>query len=339
MNAEARILELKEKVIRGGAVTFEEAAFLIHLEGGDVIERLSDAAQEITLHFSGGKFDLCSLINAKSGMCIEDCGFCSQSVHYDTGVATYPMVDRETAFRRAKLMEENGADSYCLVCSGDQLSEADFEILCDTVAYIRRHVKIDIDVSIGFLDRRRAECLRALGVRRVNHNLQSSREFYPNIVTTHTYDDRLNTLRVLKEVGLEVCSGGILGMGETREDRLKLAFQLREIEPRVVPLNFLNPRSGTPLEGRPQEEVWELVKTVAVFRFILPRVILELAGGREHNLGGHQLRALRAGGNGLIIGGYLTTPADAIEQDRRLVREAGYSLPLSSAEAEEKAGV
>ncbi|MBI4430266.1 MAG: biotin synthase BioB [Candidatus Omnitrophica bacterium] len=327
-----RIREIKSKVLRGERVSREEARFLIHLEDREDIQDLTQAALEITRRFSKGKFDLCSLINAKSGMCTEDCGFCSQSIHFETGVSTYPLVDKETALSRAELMKANGADSYCLVCSGDQLSDRDFEQICETLSYVRQRVDIDLDCSIGFLDRKRAERLREIGVRRVNHNLQSSREFYPKIVTTHSYDDRLNTLNVLKEAGLEICCGGIIGMGESREDRIQLALQLTEVEPTVVPINFLNPREGTPLEGRPKIEPLELIKTIAVFRFILPKVILELAGGREVNLGDLQLDAVLAGANGLIIGGYLTTPAGEVEKDRDLVRSAGYELAPSDFE-------
>lgn len=332
-----RIQELKQRVLTGGKINLDDARFMIELEDREEIDVLTKAAMEITEHFSQGKFDLCSLINAKSGMCTEDCGFCSQSIHFDTGVETYPLVDKETALKRAQLMKANGANSYCLVCSGDQLSDRDFDQICETLAYIRERVEIDLDCSIGFLDRERAERLREIGVRRVNHNLQSSREFYPKIVSTHTYDDRLNTIRVLKKAGLEVCCGGIMGMGETREDRIKLALELAEVEPAVVPINFLNPRPGTPLEGAhlggaTQIEPHELIKTISVFRFILPRTILELAGGREFNLGQYQMDAIKAGANGLIIGGYLTTPAGEVEKDRNLVRNAGYDLELSENE-------
>lgn len=327
-----RIETLKQKVLSGGSIAYDDALFLIDLENKEDVDALAKAAYEITLHFSGGKFDLCSLINAKSGMCTEDCGFCAQSIHFDTGVATYDMVDRETAFDRAKLMQSKGADSYCLVCSGDQLSDCDFEKIVDIMSYIIEHVDIDIDCSIGFLSKERAERLRQIGVRRINHNLQSSREFYPKIVTTHSYDDRLNTAKVVKAAGLELCSGGILGMGESRQDRIKLAFELRNLEPTVVPLNFLNPRPGTPLEGRAKLDTCEIIKTIAVFRFILPRAILELAGGREVNLAEYQYEAIKAGGNGLIIGGYLTTPAGSAERDRQMVREAGYALEPSESE-------
>ena len=327
-----RIQELKQKVLTGCKINLDEARFMIELEDREEIDVLTKAAMEITEHFSQGKFDLCSLINAKSGMCTEDCGFCSQSVHFDTGVDTYALVDKETALKRAQLMKASGANSYCLVCSGDQLSDRDFDQICETLAYIREQVDIDLDCSIGFLDRSRAERLRQIGVRRVNHNLQSSRDFYPKIVSTHTYDDRLSTIRVLKAAGLEVCCGGIMGMGESREDRIKLALQLAEIEPAVVPSNFLNPRSGTPLENQKQIEPHELIKTVAVFRFILPHSILELAGGREVNLGAQQLDAIKAGANGLIIGGYLTTPSHDVERDRALVRNAGYDLEPSEIE-------
>ncbi len=328
---EVQIDELKRRVIEGGQVTFEEASALLAMDAHDsLFEALLRASAEITEHFHQGRFDFCSLINAKSGLCVEDCGFCSQSMHYETGVATYPLLDREKVLLRAQAMEREGAHSFCLVTSGDKLSDEDFEHVIDSLAYVKQHVAIDLDVSIGFLTEERVSRLKAAGVRRVNHNLQSSREFYPDIVSTHSFDDRLETVKRIKKGGLEVCCGGILGMGESREDRLKLAFELSKLDPTIVPINVLNPRPGTALQDAPSIDPLEVVKTIAVFRFILPKAVLELAGGREVNLGRQfQEMALRAGANGLIIGGYLTTSAEAVERDRNLVRRAGYEAPAA----------
>lgn len=323
--------ELKQRVIAGGKIAFAEAQALLDMDVHDpLFEALLRASAEVTEHFHKGRFDFCSLVNAKSGLCVEDCGFCSQSMHYETGVATYPLLDREKVLLRAQAMEREGAHSFCLVTSGDQLSDEDFEKVIDALAYVKQQVSIDLDVSIGFLSDERVARLKAAGVRRVNHNLQSSREFYPEIVSTHGFDDRLETVRRVKKGGLEVCCGGILGMGESREDRLRLAFELSELDPTIVPINVLNPRPGTPLASAPPIDPLEVVKTIAVFRFILPKAVLELAGGREVNLGDRfQELALRAGANGLIIGGYLTTPAGAVERDRELVRRAGYEAPAA----------
>lgn len=323
------IERLAERVTQGGKIAHQEALDLLAIEPASALfEVLLKASAGITQHFHQGRFDFCSLINAKSGLCVEDCGFCAQSMHYETGVNTYPLLDREKVLLRAQAMEREGAHSFCLVTSGDKLSDEDFDKVIDALSYVKRHVAIDLDVSIGFLTEERVARLKAAGVRRVNHNLQSSREFYSEIVSTHTFDDRLETVRRIRAGGLELCCGGILGMGESREDRLRMAFALAEIEPHIVPINVLNPRPGTPLADRPPIDPFEVVKTIAVFRFILPKSILELAGGREVNLGDRfQEMSMRAGANGIIIGGYLTTPAEAIERDRELVRRAGYQAP------------
>jgi biotin synthase len=188
---------------------------------------------------------------------------------------------------------------------------------------------MNIDASLGFVTKEQAALLRDAGVRRFNHNLQSSREFYPQIVSTHTYDTRLDTLRALLEGGMELCSGGILGMGESREDRVKMAFELKRFHPECVPVNILNPRPGTPLENTPPMNPLEAVKTIAVFRFILPRANIKLAGGREGGLQAYQEMALQGGANGLIIGGYLTTEGNPIAKDFAMLKRAGYEVEHS----------
>jgi biotin synthase len=325
----AKIDELKERVLRGGEITFEEACALMEIGEGEAVDRLHRAAHEITLGFNGSRPGLCSLINAKSYLCGEDCAFCAQSVRFDTGAERYDLLDPEVILHAAKKAQSRGAKNFCLVTSGAAPAPQEFEKLAEIFARLVRETSLNIDASLGFLTEDQAARLKAAGVRRFNHNLQTSREFYPNIVSTHTYDTRLETLRALREGGLELCSGGILGMGESRQDRVRLAFELKRFQPECVPVNLLNPRPGTPLENAPPLEPEEALKTISVFRFILPRANIKLAGGREQGLRDHQERALQGGANGLIVGGYLTTKANPIADDFAMLARAGYDVEHS----------
>ena len=319
---------LKTKVLEGGEISFEEAMRLIELEDSADIDLLLAAAREITLHFNSNEVGLCSLINAKSYLCGEDCGFCAQSVRFDTRVNRYQMMSADEVVAAAREFEKKGTQNFCIVTSGGDLSDGEFEQVIEIYRRLKAETSMNLDGSLGFLTPTRIERLKDAGVRRFNNNLQSSREFYPKIVSTHTYEKRLETLRLLKEGNMEICSGGILGMGETREDRVKLAFELKPYAPHCLPMNILNPRPGTPLENQPAPNPLEMVKTIAVFRFIHPRANIKLAGGREVNLGTfYQEMALRGGANGLIVGGYLTTQANPIHEDLEMVKRAGFDLP------------
>ncbi|HNV86389.1 MAG TPA: biotin synthase BioB [Candidatus Omnitrophota bacterium] len=326
MNIKNRIDLLKEKVLQGGEVTLDEARELIGAEDEAAVRYLAAAAHEITLFFHSNKPLLCSLINAKSYLCGEDCAFCSQSVHFNTGIERFGLLDADSVVVAAKAAEEKGANSFCVVTSGLGPSEEDFEKLIGIFERLNRETRLRIDCSVGVLTREQAVRMREAGVRQVNHNLQTSREFYSRIVTTHDYETRRRTLRALREGGLEICSGGIFGMGESREDRLKLAFELKEFCPECVPLNFLNARPGTPLEGAAPVDPLEAVRTVSVFRFVHPRANIKLAGGREGNLGQYQELALRGGANGLVIGGYLTTQGNAVRADFEMLTRTGYCV-------------
>lgn len=320
------ITEIKERVLNGGEITQEEALVLIEIEDPVLIGELRQAAHEITLAFNSRKAGLCSLINAKSYLCGEDCGFCAQSVRFETSVARYELLTPEVILEAAKTAEKKGAQNFCLVTSGGALNDDEFERMIEIVKLLKNQTKMGIDGSLGFLTPERTKRLEEAGLRRFNHNLQSSREFYPQVVSTHSYETRLETLEYLRKSGLELCSGGILGMGESRADRVRLAFELKPFAPECLPINMLNPRSGTPLEHVPPLELDEILKAIAVFRFILPRSNIKLAGGRELNLGTDQSQALQGGANGLIVGGYLTTGADPVEQDLSMLRDAGYEV-------------
>ena len=308
------------KVLSGGSVTFEEAEKLL---ATDNIIELSDCANRITRAFNGDIVDVETLINAKSGKCPEDCSFCAQSSFYDTGVSKYPLLPMENLVQNAKKAKELGATSFCLVCAYREPPEKDFRQICETISEIRSKVDIEVNVSLGFMTLERATRLRELGVKRYNHNLETSESFFSKICKTHDFTDRVNTARIVKQAGLELCSGGIIGMGENRKQRLELAFSLASLNPEEVPVNILISREGTPMEGFSPMESVEAIKTIAVWRFIMPRTILKIAGGREVHLKDKDKLALKAGANGIITGGYLTTGGNAPNEDIAMIREIG----------------
>lgn len=321
----AFIQKLKSRVLAGGAITFEEALRLASIEDAPARESLLSAAHEITARFCPAAPDLCSLVNAKSYLCSEDCGFCSQSSHYKTGVKRYPLMKPEEVLAEAQKCEANGVQSFCIVTSGETLNDAEFEQVLAAFRLLSEQTRLRLDGSLGNLTAEQIAKLREAGMRRFNHNLQCSREFYPEIVSTHSYDARMETLKFLDENGVEVCSGGVFGMGETREDRIKLAFELKPYDPRCLPVNILNPRPGTPLENREALDPAEVVKTVAIYRLIHPKAHIKLAGGREPNLGVYfQEQALRGGANGFVVGGYLTTAGNPVEEDFAMLARAGF---------------
>lgn len=334
--AEAKVWidELKDRVLKGGEISYDEAVQLISLEDAEQIEYLQDAAHQITIAFNTEEPGLCSLINAKSYLCGEDCGFCAQSVRFETRAERYKLLPAEEIVAAAKKFEEKGAENFCVVTSGGTLSEEEFEKIIEIYRRLKQETTMNLDGSLGFLTPERVKRLKEVGVRRYNDNLQTSREYYPEVVSTHTYDKRVESLKVLQEGEMEICSGGILGMGESREDRVKLALELKPFAPHCLPINILNPRPGTPLENQPRLEPVESAKTIAVYRFIHPKTNIKLAGGREVNLTkDEQERILRGGANGLIIGGYLTTEGNPIHDDMEMLKRAGYS-PSSKAKTE-----
>ena len=320
------LTELKDRILKGSEITYDEALSLIEIEDPELLNTLRQAAHEITLAFHSNKAGLCSLINAKSYLCGEDCGFCSQSVRFETSVARYELLEPEVIIGAAKKAEQFGAQNFCIVTSGGALNDGEFERIIDIIKILKRETKLGIDGSMGFLTAERVKRLKEAGLRRFNSNLQTSPEFYPEIVSTHSYDKRVETLELLREGEVEVCSGGILGMGESREDRVKMAFELKQFQPECLPINILNPRPGTPLEHAPKLSTDEILKTVAVYRFILPKSNIKLAAGRELNLGNEQDKALQGGANGLIVGGYLTTAANPVKDDLAMLRRTGYEV-------------
>lgn len=320
------IRKLQAKVFSGGEITFEEALSLAAIRDSFDGDFLLEAAHEMTLRFCPSRADLCSLINAKSYLCSEDCGFCSQSSRYETGAARYPLLSPEKILEAAKQCEARQIQSFCVVTSGESLNHTEFEQVLETFRLLKAKTKLGLDGSLGNLTAEQIRKLKEAGMRRFNHNLQCARKFYPQIVSTHTYDERRETLDFLKERGVEICSGGILGMGETREERIQFAMELKAYKPHCLPINILNPRPGTPLQARRPLDPFEILKTIAVFRFIHPHANIKLAGGRELNLGVYfQEKALRGGANGLVVGGYLTTGGSPVDEDLEMLYRTGFS--------------
>ncbi len=322
-----RLYEIGERVLAGGAVTPEEAFYLLGLDGPDAFH-LFAYANAIRARFRGDRVELCSIISARSGNCGEDCAFCAQSAHYATGAPVHALLDEETILRKAKAMAAAGARRFDLVTSGYGFTEddPDFQRILRLYERLRAETTLELCACLGTLTPGAARALAAVGVTRYNHNLETARSFFPRIVTTHTYEERVATVRAVKEAGMEVCCGGIIGMGETREQRVELAFALAELDVDSVPINILNPRPGTPLEGTPRLEPLEILKTFAMFRFVLPRKLIRYAGGREVNLGPLQPLGLLAGLNGMLVGGYLTTPGQDVEEDLKMISGLGLSL-------------
>jgi len=319
------IESILDGVLAGKELAFEEAMVLLSVEGDD-LDPLTEAANTIRKRFCGNKIDLCSLINAKSGLCSEDCKFCAQSLRYKTNCETYPLVSVEKIVSAARNAKENGATNFCIVISGKGPTSKEFEKIKEAIRRIKKEVGIKIDCSLGGVTKAMIEDLKKMGIDRYNHNLETSENFYKNICRSHHFNDRLNTVRMLKDLGVEPCCGGIIGLGEAPEERLNLAFLLKELDIRCIPINILNPRKGTPLESVSRLEPLDIIKTVAVFRLILPRSVIKIASGREDALGNMQEKAFASGANGMIIGGYLTTAGQSVEDDLQMVKDLGFEL-------------
>ncbi len=304
---------------------FEEAKVLLGADRDELL-LLMHTADSIRKRYCGNRMDICFLINAKSGLCPEDCKFCAQSAGYTTKCKVYPLVSVEKIVNEAKKARKAGASNFCIVISGKGPTQEEFDKIKKAIRRINRKIGIKVDCSLGSLPIGMIKDLKALGVDRYNHNIETSEDFYKNICTTHPYKSRLNMLGMLKDVGLEPCCGGIIGMGESEEERLRLIFKLKELHIRCIPVNILNPRKGTPLEGIDPPAPLEIIKTIAVFRLALPSAIIKIAGGREYALRDLQGMAFMAGANGMIVGGYLTTKGRSVEKDLQMAKDLGFEL-------------
>ncbi|MDE1814361.1 MAG: biotin synthase BioB [Thaumarchaeota archaeon] len=319
------IILCRDKVLTGHRISKAESEKLINVSD-DSLHILSDAANEITRKLCGNIVDVEALINAKKGKCQEDCSFCSQSAFFKTGIDTYKLLPSETIVQNAMLAKKDGVKSFCLVCAWRGPTEKDFEQISSIIEKINQEVGIEVNCSLGFINEEMALRLKKLGVKRYNHNLEAPRSFFEKICTTHTYDDRMKTNLIVKNVGLELCCGGIIGMGETRMQRLELGLDLTELEPEECPINMLMPQKGTPLELQTRLSISEILRTIAVFRFLMPKTILKIAGGREVHLINDQERVLLGGANGIITGGYLTMGGNKPRDDFQMISKIGLEV-------------
>ncbi|HEU0037684.1 MAG TPA: biotin synthase BioB [Verrucomicrobiae bacterium] len=320
-----RIAELGRRVLDGGHLSRAEGQWLFHLENSADIFDLLSWANRIREHFKGNKIHLCSIVNAKAGACSENCRFCAQSSFYQTGSPKYGFVDPEPVLEAADEANKNGVTAVGLVAAWKGLHEGPMlDEVCDRIRELKVGGKTRPDASLGIIKSQKvADRLKEAGLECYGHNLESSRRFFPQTCTTHTYDDRLETIGYLKNAGIKICSGGIIGMGETREDRCDLAFSLKEIGANVVPINILNPIKGTPFENNPPLPVMEILQAIACFRFILPRQEIMIACGRTVNLRDAQIMVFMAGASALMVGNYLTTLNQPVEKDLQMLKDLG----------------
>ena len=322
LNEAEFIIQCKEKVLSNQKISNEDYEKLINVSD-DSLTVLSEAANDITRKLCGNLVDVEALINAKKGKCQEDCSFCSQSAFYKTGIDTYKLLPSETIVQNAMLAKEDGVKSFCLVCAWRGPTENDFEQISSIIKKINEKVGIEVNCSLGFINHEMAIKLKKLGVKRYNHNLEASRSYFAKICTTHSYDERMQTNLIVKNAGLELCCGGIIGMGETRMQRLELGLDLAELSPEECPINMLVPQKGTPLELQTRLSIAEILRTIAVFRFLMPRTILKIAGGREVYLANDQEKVLLGGANGIITGGYLTIGGNSPTNDLKMISDIG----------------
>ncbi len=307
-------------------ITYEEALQLGAIEDHAQIEALIERAWLARLEHFGDSTDLCSLVNAKSGGCAEDCGFCAQSRFAEAETPMHAMMTPEQILEHARAAEAAGAHRFCMVTQGQGLSKRDFQNILDGAKLVAENTNLKRCASVGHMSVQRAKQLKEAGIQRVHHNVETAESYYDEVSTTVRYEGRLRTIDAVEEAGLETCVGGILNLGESREQRVEMAFQLAKIDPTSVPINMLNPRAGTKFGDRDYMDPWEAVKWIAIFRLILPAALFRLCGGRVENLGELQQLAVRAGINGVMMGNFLTTLGSEPEDDRAMFEELGLNV-------------
>ena len=313
--------KISEKVLNGELIDKDIALNLLNYDTEDLCEE----ANKIRKYFCGNEFDLCTIINGKSGRCSEDCKFWAQSSHYKSDIENYELLDTNVIKKEAIYNDEKNVGSYSIVTSGRKLNEKEMNYLCNTYIEIRKNCKIKLCASGGLLTYEELCQLKEAGVTRYHNNLETSRRFFSQMCTTHTYDEKIETIKAAKKAGLTVCSGGIMGLGENMEDRIDLAFTLRDLDITSVPINILNPIKGTPLENNKVLSLDDVRKIVAIYRFILPKAQLRLAGGRGL-LDDKGLSIFTSGANAAITGDMLTTSGISIDEDMKIIKKLGYEV-------------
>jgi biotin synthase len=307
-------------------IGFDEALELGGITGHDEIGALVERAWQVRTDRFGDSTDMCSLVNAKSGGCAEDCGFCAQSRYAESDTPMHAMMEPDQILEHAKAAEAAGAHRFCMVTQGQGLSKRDFAKVLEGARLVSEHTNLKRCVSIGHMSADRAKQLRGAGIQRVHHNVETSRSYYPEVSTTVRYEGRIRTIDAVREAGLESCVGGILNLGESPRQRVEMAFELAEIDPDSVPINLLNPRPGTKFGDRGLMDPWEVVKWVAIFRLVLPDALFRLCGGRVENLGDLQPLAVKAGLNGVMMGNFLTTLGVEPAEDREMFEDLGLNV-------------
>jgi len=308
-------------IIDGGQIDRATATSLLDADKKDLYQ----AADQIRRHFHGNHFDLCSIINAKSGNCSENCRFCAQSARHHTGIDTYKVIGEEEALQQAQDNDLHGVHRLSLVTSGRSLAPETVDELKNLYEKMAASTSMRFCASAGFLDEQIANELYAAGVRRYHCNLEASKNYFPTVCTTHTWEEKTETLKMARKTGMSLCSGGIIGMGESMEDRLDMAFELRELDVRSIPINILTAIEGTPLAELAPLSLDEVLTTVALYRFINPHAVIRMAGGRQQ-LGQDQYRCFTSGANGAIVGNYLTTSGSGIKGDLEQLGALGYTF-------------
>jgi biotin synthase len=313
------LLQREEPIAR------EDALALTQLPD-DRLPDLIALSHRVRLQYAGPEVEVESILSAKTGGCPEDCHFCSQSGRFETTVRPEPFLPTDQIVEAARRSEQDGATEFCIVLAVRGPDDYIMGRTLEAVAAIRAKTNMNVACSLGILTRPQAEALRDAGVHRYNHNLETARDFFPEICTTHTWEERYETCSMVKDLGMELCSGGIMGMGETPEQRVDFAFELRELGPAEIPLNFLNPRPGTPLAGRAVLSPLEALRCIAIFRLVHPGAIIRYAGGREVTLRDMQATGMLAGVNAIIIGNYLTTLGRSPSDDLRMLADLGMPV-------------
>lgn len=317
-------MKLAEKALNGERLSLEEGMAILDADDDEILP-LMHAAFHVRKHYFGKKVKLNLIINAKSGLCPEDCGYCSQSIVSNAPITKYPLLEKDTLVAGARKAAELKAGTYCIVASGRGPTEREVEHVIDAVKEIKQTMPIKVCACLGILKNDQAERLKNAGVDRYNHNLNTSRSNYSNITTTHTYEDRVRTVEAAKAAGISPCSGVILGMGETKQETVEMAYALRELDADSIPVNFLNPIPGTPLENQRELEPLQCLKALALFRMICPSKEIRISGGRELNLRSLQALGLYAA-NSIFVGDYLTTEGQKANEDHKMIEDLGFEV-------------
>ena len=313
------IIDLKNDILNGKLINKTEAMALVDVD----IDLLCSLADEIRQKMCDNKFDLCSIVNGKSGKCSENCKFCAQSSFYDTGAETYPLLPQKDILSLAKYNKEKGVLRYSIVTSGKKLNEKEIDYMCDISENILSTLDVKVCASFGLLTEEEFRKVKKSGIVRIHNNLETSRRNFPNVCTTHTYDDKITAIKNAQKAGLEVCSGGIMGLGETYEDRIDMALDIRDLGVKSVPINMLNAIEGTPFEKNERLTDDDMRRIVAIYRFILPYATIRLAGGRGL-LSDKGKACFKSGANAAISGDMLTTTGITINDDIKMITELGY---------------